>query len=742
MANVIVATGSAHAADPVAEASATTTPAAGGETVLGEVVVRADSEKSKYQTPRIDSREYPEPVLNTPQTINIIPEALIQDQNATSLRDALRNVPGISFQAGEGGVPAGDALTIRGFSARTDIFIDGIRDIGGYSRDTFNLEQIEVVKGPASAFVGRGSTGGIINMATKSPKTESFYEGSFGIGTNDYYRLTVDVNQAVPASSALGIEGVAVRFNGLFHTQQFANRNFVNEERWGIAPSIAFGLGTPTRVILSYQHLEEDNLPSYGVPFVTTPVNPYGGKSAVGKPAPVANRTFFGLAKRDYEEIQNDVITLDIEHDLSDDITISNQTRYGRTYRDSIISAPRLITNNPNPRNGPVPFGINRQIQSRDQLDSIVANLTTLNAEFETWNIGHELVAAAEYNYEYESNYLRGANPLFTIPNADPALPPTPFFAQLGDPYDPNAYDRYSKPIFRTGARNVAESQSAALSVFDNITLSEHWMLNLGFRMDYFSTEYDQRDAAGVTTEYYQDEWQPTWRTGIVFKPVPSASIYFSYGTSFNPSAENLTLSAGNVNLSPEESSSFEIGAKWDLLDNKLSLSGAVFRINKENARTTDPITGIITTSGQVYVQGIEIGIAGNITDEWALYAGYCVLQSKITEDSNPLVVGNELPNTPEQTANFWTTYSLPFGVQIGTGVSYVDSRYANTLNDRSAPGYILQDAMISYEINEHATVQLNVANMWNEEYIDRVGGGHAIPGVGRTFIVSTRLQF
>ncbi len=742
----------AHGLAAVAQAqNAPSTPAATVATnapvAMEKTVITGHAEKE------ISSVKYTEPLRDTPQTINVVPHSVIEEQGATTLRDVLRNVPGISFQAGEGGVPAGDQLSIRGFSARTDLFVDGVRDIGGYTRDSFNIEQVEVTKGPNSTYSGRGSTGGSVNMVGKTPQPTAFYEGTFGYGTDEYYRTTLDFNQPIPQAESIGLKGTAIRVNGLFHDQDFADRDFVHDQRWAVAPSLAIGLGTSTRVILSYIHLEEDNLPAYGLPFVSSSVNPYGGAAALGKVAPLPYHSFLGLVNRDYEKIANDVGGLRIEHDFNDGVTLKHQTRYGRTRRDSVITAPRIITN-PVPSTNPDydlvsvganKFGLNHEVQSRDQVDQVFTTQTDLTTKFETGKLDHTLVSSVEYNHETEVNYLRSGGVTQWQNTATATYYPAP----LDNPLSPDPFSTFA-PVSRTGARNEAIADSAGLSLFDTIKLGDKWLVPLGIRGDTFTVNYNSRATNGVVTRLNRNDIQPTWRTGLVFKPKPNGSIYFGYGTSFNPSAESLTLAANNVDVEPELGTSYELGTKWDLLDEKLSLSGALFRTDKENYRTTDPVTAIITNSGEVRVEGIEFGASGRITKDWTVYGGYAIMESKIlssisaTRYDNVLIPeqGHKLSNTPEQSASLWTTYALPYRFTIGTGVSFVDKRYSNNIETSSVPGYWLQDALVSWKATDNLDLRLNLYNLWNEEYIDRVGGGHSIPGTGRTVIVTASLQF
>lgn len=720
---------------------------------LPEVIVRGQQDPG-YKPDSVSSPKISTPLRDAPQTINVVPRQVIEDQNATTLRDVLRNVPGISFQAGEGGVPAGDQLAIRGFSARTDLFVDGVRDVGGYTRDSFNVEQVEIFKGPNSVYSGRGSTGGSVNMVAKTPKLNRFYSTGVSYGSDDYYRGTLDFNQPLPQLEKLGIKGAAFRLNGLYHDQDFAGRQLIHDSRWALNPTLAVGLGTGTRATLSYLHLQQDNLAGYGLPFVSSRNNPYGGLSAVGKIAPLPFDSFLGLRGRDFENLGNDIAGLKLEHDFSETLKLQNQTRYGRTDRDSVITAPRIIRNpTADPLYGAYTlgsgrvvlgsdgalYGLNHEFQSRDQVTDVFSNQTDLKTEFDTGAVSHTLLTSFDYSHETEANHLRSAT-------AGTAFP---YPAQLSNPLSPSFDDPFH-PFSRTGARNQAIVDAAGLSVFDTIKLNEKFLFTIGARGDVFSTTYNQRATNGSTTSLDRTDTRPTWRSGIVYKPVPHGSVYFGYGTSFNPSAEGLTLATNTAILDPELGQSFELGTKWDLFRERLSLSGALFRTDKDNYRNTDPLTGVVSTTGKARVQGIEFGVSGKITEDWSVYGGYAIMESKLLKSKTLTTYdgtafpeeGHSLNNTPNQTVSLTTTYALPYRLTLGTGFFFVDKRFSNNIETQSVPGYWLQDGFLSWKAGEHVDVRLNISNLWDEEYIDRVGGGHAIPGAGRTFILSAAIRF
>ncbi len=731
--NAIMLAGTAHAQTTNAQATGATSTNAPSK--LPEVVVSGEQD-SPFKPEFLESPKYTEPLRDIPQTITVVPKALMQEQNATSLRDVLRNVPGISIQAGEGGVPAGDNLSIRGFNARTDLFIDGVRDFGGYSRDPFNYEQVEVAKGPASTYAGRGSTGGSVNLVSKVPQLAPFYGGSLGFGTDEYKRLTVDVNQPIKQDT---IPGMALRLNGLWTEGDVSGRDVTEYERWGVAPSISFGLGTPTRVTLSYFHLDQDNVPDYGIPWVTTNnVSPLL-QNYIDKAPPVDFNNFYGLKARDYEKVRTDLVTALVEHDFSDSIRARNLFRYGRTDRDSIITSPRFFDTSPLPGAQETTIIRRSDWKSRDQIDEIFANQTDFTFDFDTGPVEHTLVSGVEYDHETDVNYTRLKSP------GAPDSPNT-------DLFHPNPDDPYTENIRRNGARLEAVSDTISLYAFDTIKLTDEWQLTGGIRWDHFDLTYKSFATNGVLnagTPLSRTDEMVSGRVGVVYKPLPNGSIYAAFGTSFNPSGEGLIFStnrnnAANFNVDPEESQSYEIGTKWDLFENRLSLTAAIFRTDKTNARTEDPVDqdDIVVLTGEQRVDGVEFGVQGQLTKEWNVYGGYTLLLSEIIKTKAPLQKGKELSNTPEQSFSLWTTYDLPWNLQIGGGVQYVDSRFANFENTRQAPSYILFDAMAAYKVNKNISVQLNVYNLADEEYIDRVGGGHFIPGAGRSAALTANFKF
>jgi catecholate siderophore receptor len=718
IALTLLCTAGSLAAQQPATSEKKKTEGAAPTTDLPEVIVDATMERT-YKPERLASPKYTEPLRDVPQTITVIPKALIEDRGAFTLRDVLRNTPGISMQAGEGGggLP-GDNLAIRGFSSRTDMFIDGVRDYGAYNRDPFNTEQVEVTKGPSSSNAGRGSTGGSINMVSKAANLERSHIANFSLGTDELVRTTVDINE--PLS-----EHMALRVNLLQHNSDSPGRDVVTQERYGIASSLAFGLGTDTRLTLNYQHLTEHNIPDYGIPWVpSNGILPPSLEGYAGQAPPVDFDNYYGRKSVDFEDVQTDIFTAIFEHDFSDKARLRNVTRYGRTDRDSVLTAPRFVDIDPG-AGFEYTTVLNRQLQRRRMTSEVLSNQTNFNLDFDTGALKHALVTGMEISWERQLNV-----------NAALAS-----VAGRTDIFNPNPNDP-ATPL--PGLPGEAESHldTIAFYLFDTITIGKHFEINGGFRFDHVESE-----ARGVngTKGFSNTDDLLSWKIGLVYKPVEIGSIYFGYGTSFNPSIDGnagLALTAPLSNLDPEETRSFELGTKWDLLGERLSLSAAIFRTEKTNARTNDPILGTMLAGNQV-VNGIEFGLAGNITKNWQVFAGYAYMQSEVEASAVVSELGQTLNNTPDHSFNLWTTYNLPKNVQVGFGAQYVGDRTNNNTGiARVAPGYWTADAMVSYKVTDKFSLRLNVYNLTDERYIDRVGGGHFVPGAGRSAALTATIKF
>jgi len=651
------------------------------------------------------SPKYTEPLRDTPQTITVIPRTVIEEQGATTLRDVLRNVPGLTMTAGEGGAPAGDNLTLRGFSARNDIFVDGARDLGPQSRDPFNLEQVEVVKGPGSAFTGRGSAGGSINLVSKAPTVNRLFAGTISGGSDATRRFTGDFNLPIK-------DRTAFRLNLMAHDSGVAGRDVVENQRWGVAPSILFGLGTRTRLTLSYYYVGQNNISDYGIPWVPATNNAL--PEFRDKPAPVPRDTFYGFRNRDNEKLRSDLATVKIERDFNDSTTLRNQLRFGYSSRDSLATPPRFNNNNSTT--------INRELRSWIAEDRAFDNQTDLRSRFSTGKIEHSLVTGLALTYENNQRQNR------TAPNATTTL------------LNPNPDDVYNGAITLDPRFGDITGRSVALYAFDTVKLSKHVELNGGLRFDRFDVDGVSATLAPVER---LDE-MVSWRGGMVVKPKEEGSIYFSYATSLSPSLEGLSYATANTAIEPEKTYNLEVGSKWDLIDERLSVNGAIFRVEKTNARTPGilPDDPVQVLQGRQRVQGIELGASGGITRALRVFGAYTLLDSEIVKSNTPAEVGRRIQNTPRNSFNIWTTYLLPHRITLGGGPRFVGRRFGNNINTRQVEAYWLLDAMASFPVSKHLDLRLNLYNLTNEYYFDRLGGGHLIPGAGRSALVSAGFRF
>jgi catecholate siderophore receptor len=669
--------------------------------------VDVQDQRSRYVPNHLGLARVPQPLRDIPQSITVIPQELMQEQAVTSFRDALRNVTGISLAAGEGGGAQGDNLTLRGFSARNDYFLDGIRDQGSYTRDIFNIESIEVLKGPSAVLFGRGSTGGAINQTSKTPQLEPLYTASVSVGTGQLLRGTADINQPLTKS-------VALRVNLLAHDSETVDRNEAHAQRFGLAPSITFGLGTPTQLTLSYLVQTEDNIPDYGLPYL------------FGKPASVDRANFYGLAEEDFEEVLFNVFTARLDHRFNEQFNLRNTLRYSRTDREAAVTPPRIL-GTPTPTTPLSSIQVNRGTRpGRDTEEGILTNQTEFVARFHTLAFKHTLSTGLEVALE------RFDATRFTHQNVPPA-----------DLLNPNVRPDTSRQTETISARTSTETTSFAVYAVDQIRLLPKLDLLGGLRFDLFAADFD---SYLNNQNFERTDTKVNWRAGLVFRPTSTQSYYFSSGTSFNPSAEALALAENNADTPPEENISYEVGAKIGLFDDMLSLQGALFRIVKTNARTTDPDTLLLVLEGKQRVQGFEVGLTGRPLPRWNLFTGFTYLDSKTLESQDIQngvpVQGQELQNVPRYSATLWTTYDIGEKWQVGTGVFYVSERYANTSNTNEVPKTVRWDATVAYQFNRHIQLRFNAINLTDELYFDGIHPAHLVPGAGRTFILSSNFRF
>ena len=732
-----------------------------------------DKAQQPYKPEQPASPKYTAPLLDVPQTVTIIPARVMKDQNLLTLRDILSTVPGITFGAGEGGGGYGDSVTLRGYGANSDITVDGVRDSAQYTRsDPFNLEQVEVVNGANSAQSGSGAVGGNINLVIKAAKEGALTTISGAVGTDSYVRGTLDTNQMIT-------DTVAIRLNAMGHMNDVPGRDVEEYKRWGVAPSITFGLTTPTRVTLNYLHQHDNNIPQYGVP--------YFKNAFFDGPLPgIDPSSFFGYSNVDTQLGSIDQVTAIFEHDVSEKLTVRNLARYQQITQFSRVNQPQgtfCLVTGVNPATGaactPVAtFTPNVGGTTRDTKNTLAYNQTDFMAKFNTGPLQH--AATVGFSISYETfDLANGAslrNPGGATPN--PVLP-VRTLSNLA------ATGNYTGPLnfIQTGASD-GNMRNPAVYAFDAVKIIEGLELNAGVRAEYnegkfTSATYTNGVFTSQTPVFKNSDTLFSYRVGLVYKPVEEASIYVAYGNSKTPSKTSVNGSCtsgtfgaatfvNNCSINPETAENYEIGAKWNLLDDRLSTTASLFRNQRSNYKvaSNDPTLPDQQLDGRSRVDGIALGVAGTVTDEWQIFTNYTYLKSKIVQGvsdfcvANPTttacaaallaspVAGNPLTQTPKHAFSLWTTYQLPYDVQVGYGATYQGKIYLNNAAPPlfTAPGYWIHKAMVGYKINDNANLQLNATNLFDKVYYTRVRfsatSPWATPGDRRSLVLTANYSF
>ena len=709
-----------------------------------------------YKVERASSPKMTGPLLDTPQTITVVPGTIIEERGNTNLTEVLKNTPGISFSAGENGFGSGlSNFQIRGFDSTGNIFIDGVRDSGNYKRDTFNVERVEVIKG-AAADNGRGGAAGYVNIVTKTPTLENFIEGEASLAWDQYNsevrkRATFDVNQ---------VSGnVAVRLNGMVEDGGVAGRDIAESSAFGLAPSIAFGLGTRFRALFSYEHLQRNDLPDWGVPAAMTP-----GMVNYNPLATQAGRdTFYGL-RSDFDDVQSDAVTARFEYDLAPGITISNQTRYARTDRAARYTIPTAFV--------PATNQVTTQLQYYDRTNDIISNQTNLLGTFIAGGLKHVLSTGLEVSRETSAASQFGTT-----------TDPGGVKADLTNP-DPG---RFNGPFLAPVGRNTVEIDTAGAYLYDTVHLNRQWQLVGGLRVGHYSYS-----VAGVDAPAEDSYTTLGGKIGLVYKPVENGALYISYGRSGLPPGaylSNADISRSNDSQAtpnlvpgadPVEIDNYEAGVKWDFFGGRLTTTAAVFRTEMSSIAYKGN-TGLgfpPIVYGTQIVEGLELGVAGNLTERLKVFGGVTWLESerrhgaavdeaaKLAGGSdytaNPAAGfpgatttnGDELAFTPNFFANLWLTYALTEKLTVGGGVRYVGESWLGRPADANRiipngrfgklPDYFVVNLMASYELTPNWDLRFNVDNVFDETYAVSTNwpGSRVFLGDPRTFRIGAAFKY
>lgn len=735
--------------------------AAGPVPSAGSIGPGTGQPSDSFKVDNLQSGKATSPLLYTPQTVTVVPAEILKERGNTNLTQALRNTPGITFDAGENGFSTStNNFKIRGIDTSGSIFVDGVRDSGSYARDMFNVDRVEVVKGAASDN-GRGGAAGYVNLVSKTPDVENFVRGEATLSLDDYggvrERGTVDINQRFGS--------VAVRLNGMLENGDVYGRDVAEVEALGVAPSIAFGLGTDTRAIFSYERLERRDRPDWGVPTYILPYMDRYDPAFRG----VDRSTFYGTTA-DYDDVTGQSALARLEHDINSAWTITNQTRWSEVDRDSEY---RMFRDR-NVAGNVVSYRTYRL--GYDRLNDSLSNQTNLTGRFNTGPFGHTLSMGVEITRE-ESDANRftpvsGGNIDLADPN--PHLPPIGYPTPAGS--------------------NSVKIDTVAAYLYDTVAITRYLDLIGGLRVEHYEVELSDKNAAGGAGPidgYNDDQTTLSGKIGLVYKPSQSSSIYAAYGVSALPPGSYLSnpdISRENENIfpgfapyaDPVEAHNFEVGTKWDWFGGRLSTTAAAFHTTKKNVPYDDgsvnDLSGRGIEFGEQIVRGLEFGVAGSITDQWKIFGGVTLLESERNHGRNvddtvrtdyatsgavpgyTTVVdstdGDELAFTPNLFANLWTTYDVTEKLTLGGGFLYVSDSWIGRPDDalRIIPNgkfgkldsYFIVNAMVSYDLTETVELRFNVDNIFDKEYAVSTNWAQqrATLGDPRVYRLSTSVDF
>ncbi len=718
-----------------------------------EVVITGSADNG-FRAERADSSKYTEKLVDTAQTIQVIKKELISQQGAVTLTEALRNTPGVgAFFLGENGsTNTGDAIYMRGFDTSGSIFVDGIRDVGSISRDIFNLEQIDVLKGPAGTDNGRSAPTGSVNLVSKQPMTRDAYAGSLTAGSGKQRRATIDVNTVIDAAS-----GTAFRLNAVDQDSGNPARDQVKNRRWAVAPTFAFGLNGATKVYVDFLHVKQNNIPDGGVPTIGLPgyTSPDPARPSIASAPKVDPKNFYG-STLDHDDVKADMATVRVEHEFSPTLRVQNTARYGRTKQDYLLTSFMMTTANlktPSLSDYSTWTLARTNLTGKDQENEILTNQTNFTALFNTGALAHTVVTGLELTHEKQLNYTN----VFTG-----TLPVTNF-------YRPDFNLPVAVTVKRNGAYSDGATSTESLFAFDTIKVGERWIFNGGLRFDHFNTSYTGVTVATAAlsptqpippgtvavTNLQLSDTLVNGKLSALYKPTVDSSVYAVVATSKQPpggAAFALSTSASaatNPKFDPQETTTTELGAKWDLLKQKLSLSTALYRTVVKNEVEQDPVDAQYYQTGKKRVQGVEIGLTGEIMRNWLVSAGYTRMSTSV--ESGKLVTADGtsgLNYTPKQAFTSWTSYTFGSGLRIGGGARFVDQLKRGTDGAIGTPQYAesywVVDATAAYPVSKNIDLQLNVYNIGDKAYVAAINksGYRYTPGSPRAASLTANFKF
>ncbi len=671
-----------------------------------------------------------------PQSVTVVTEKLIDDRNLDTLKDVLHNTAGVTFQAAEGGE---EDIRLRGFSLATtgDIFIDGMRDPAFYERDTFNNDRIELLRGSASMLFGRGSTGGAVNQVSKRPHAMDESEVSTTLGSYNYRRVTGDFNIQTDESAALRINAMATKADN--------NGAGSSIDKKGIAASYRFGIGSTDEFLIGIYSLINNNGMNYGIPWIKpTAASPTANTTVNNKLDPSA---YFGMAS-DYNAGAARNLNASHTHRFEDGGELKTAIRGGNYTRDQRSGTVRMCQQTTNAQTGVVTnpqcpvatvaldsFGLNTILNRGNNakiqdLDSLYGQ-SDYSGKFTAWGYQHALTAGVDFSREFKNVYV-----------ASPVTKPKTL---AGTPNDGLSIDESLRAVTKSSAFSA---QNLGVYAQDMVQVTPTWKVLGGLRYDTLRGNFDNIGAV-TTTSYKQtiDDWSP--RVGVLYQPNDLHSYHFSWGTSFNTSADTYSYSALSANTAPEQSRNIEIGAKLDTADKRFTTRLALFQSTKTNERNTDPDSAATAflLSGQRHSSGLEIDLTGRLTPAWEVYGSYMWMPDAAIDVASPTAgagdrAGERPALTPIHSGTVWTTYQINAHWRVGGGINFRSEQSANRNPGWMAPAFTTLDLMAQYTFSEEISIKANVSNVNNVVYADSLYTGHYIPGMGRNAQVTLNVKF
>lgn len=722
--------------------------------------------------------KFPEKLVDTPKSITVLSKEVLEDKNATTLKQAILSTAGVTLGTGEGGNAFGDRFFIRGFDARNDVFIDGVRDSGVSVRENFFTEQVEILRGPGSTFAGRGTAGGAINIVTKQATAEkSFYNMDTTFGTDRTKRVTLDVNQVIDPT-------FAVRAGGLFQDADVAGRSYVRDNRDGAFVATTWKPVDAVKITAGYVHTELTGLPDFGVPYYRPST-----ATTAGGPFPdfgSSRNNWYGFVNRDFYRTGQDIGSLNAEAQITPDLLITNRFRDSHSTQNYIGTLPESPTLAPG-----APFTaytLTANPQSRYQATDVIANQTEATYKFND-GVGFKHTALAGFEYDHETSSIDSYTGL-----ASEALPG----GFIGNSLSGVSvfYPQYTNlpfgiPAGLTGKPTDIRIDTKSVYAMDTANYNDLLILNGGVRYDDYNIKVNGWGSVNggnlnAFGQQQQDYGMPNFNLGVTLKPLPNGSVYVAYATSSNPVGaefDGTSIQYGGLApvlngappqiFGPEKNKAIELGTKWELFDRHLLVTAALFQTEKENARESRNVTAATATAACPYtattgnvscitagaayrIRGIDLGVGGKITDKWSVFGGLVLMQSEVTKSlippANPILystnVGLPLTNVAHQSFSMLSKYQLNDTWELGGQAVYRSKIYGGTFlaanQGTSIPGYWRFDAFAEAKINKNWQVKLFVNNIFDKRYYDALYQSAApfvleAPGRAAYLVISAR---